>query len=85
MREIGDALGVATILEGSVRRAGDQVAVTAQLIDTRNDRHIWAKRYNRTMSNALTLQSELAQEIATALHATLSPEEKERDGHEADG
>ncbi len=77
LKEIGEALGVATILEGSVRRAGDQVAVTAQLIDTRNDRHLWANRYDRTMSNALTLQSELAQEIANALHATLSPEEKE--------
>ena len=78
LREIGASLGVATILEGSVRRAADQVVVTAQLIDTRNDRHLWANRYDRTISNALTLQSELAQEIATALHATLSPEEKER-------
>lgn len=78
LREIGASLGVANILEGSVRRAGDEVVVTAQLIDTRNDRHLWANRYERTMSNALTLQSELAQEIATALHATLSREEKER-------
>ncbi len=78
LREIGRTLGVATILEGSVRREGDQVAVTAKLIDTQNDRQLWASRYNRTMSNTLTLQSELAQEIASALHATLSPEEKER-------
>ncbi|HEX8680445.1 MAG TPA: hypothetical protein VF683_10820, partial [Chthoniobacterales bacterium] len=78
LRQIGDALGVATILEGSVRRAGAQVAVTVQLIDAGTDRHIWAHRYDRTISNALTLQSELAQEIASALHATLSPEEKAR-------
>ncbi|MEP6808925.1 MAG: tetratricopeptide repeat protein [Chthoniobacterales bacterium] len=78
LREIGEALGVATILEGSVRRAGDQVAVTVKLIDTRNDRSLWSNRYDRTMSNALTLQGELAQEIANALHATLSPEEKAR-------
>ena len=76
VREIGAALGVATILEGSVRRAADQVVVTVQLIDARNDRHIWANRYDRTISNALTLQGELAKEIASALHATLSPAEK---------
>ncbi len=78
LREIGDALDVASILEGSVRRAGDRVAVTVQLIDARTDRQIWAKRYDRTISNALTLQGELAQEIAAALHAKLSPEEKAR-------
>jgi len=78
LRQIGEALGVATILEGSVRRVGAQVAVTVQLIDAQNDRHIWANRYDRTISNALTLQGELAKEIAAALHATLSPEEKAR-------
>ncbi len=77
-REIGEALGVASILEGSVRRAGDRVVVTVQLIDARTDRHLWAKRYDRTISNALTLQGELAQEIAVALHARLTPEEKAR-------
>ncbi len=78
LREIGAALDVANILEGSVRRAGDRVAITVQLIDARTDRQIWAKRYDRTMSDALTLQGELAQEIAAALHARLSPEEKAR-------
>lgn len=78
LRQIGETLGVATILEGSVRRDGSQVAVTVQLIDARTDRHIWANRYDRTMSNALTLQGELAREIADALHARLSPEEKAR-------
>jgi TolB-like protein/Flp pilus assembly protein TadD len=78
LREIGSALGVAHILEGSVRRAGNRVKVTVQLIDTRDDRHIWAESYDRTMSDALTLQGELATEIASALRATLSPEEKAR-------
>lgn len=78
LRQIGEALGVTTILEGSVRRAGPEVAVNVQLIDAQSDRHIWANRYRRTISDALTLQGELAKEIAAALHATLSPEEKAR-------
>ena len=78
LRQIGEALGVENILEGSVRRAADQVAVTVQLLDARTDHHIWANRYDRTISNALTLQGELAEEIARALKAKLSPEEKAR-------
>ncbi len=77
-REIGQALGVANVLEGSVRRVGDRVAVNVQLIDTRTDRHLWAKHYDRTLTDSLGLQGELANEIATALRATLSPEEKVR-------
>ncbi len=78
LRQIGEALGVATILEGSVRRDESQVVLTVQLIDAQTDRHVWANRYDRTISNALTLQGELAKEISSALHATLSPEEKAR-------
>ncbi|MDQ2919553.1 MAG: tetratricopeptide repeat protein, partial [Verrucomicrobiota bacterium] len=78
LRQIGEALGVDNILEGSVRRADAQVAVTVQLLDARTDRHIWANRYDRTISNTLTLQGELAEEIARALKAKLSPEEKVR-------
>ncbi len=77
-REIGQALGVANVLEGSVRRVGDRVAVNVQLIDTRTDRHLWAKHYDRTLTDSLGLQGELANEIAIALRATLSPEEKVR-------
>ena len=77
-RQIGQALGVANVLEGSVRRVGDRVAVNVQLIDTRTDRHLWAKHYDRTLADSLGLQGELANEIATALRATLSPEEKVR-------
>jgi serine/threonine protein kinase/Tfp pilus assembly protein PilF len=77
-RQIGQALGVANLLEGSVRRVGDRVVVNVQLIDTRTDRHLWAKHYDRTLADSLGLQGELANEIATALQATLSPEEKVR-------
>lgn len=76
LREIGKALGVANVLEGSVRREGSRVVVNVQLIDTQDDRHIWAHRYDRTLADSLGLQGELASEIAAALRATLSPEEK---------
>ena len=78
LREIGRLLGVANILEGSVRRAGDRVVLNIQLIDARNDRHIWANRYDRTLADSLGLQGELATEVAEALRATLSPDEKAR-------
>jgi len=76
LREIAQALGVINILEGSVRRGGNRVVVSVQLIDARTDRHIWAKRYDRPLADSLGLQGELASEIATELRATLSPEEK---------
>jgi TolB-like protein/Flp pilus assembly protein TadD len=76
--QIAQALGVANVLEGSVRRGGNQVVVSVQLIDARTDRHLWAKRYERTLADSLGLQGELASEIATELRATLSPEEKGR-------
>ena len=78
LREISQQLGVAHILEGSVRRTADRVLVNVNLIDTRDDRQIWAERYDRTLADSLTLQGELATEIASALRATLSPEEKQR-------
>ena len=78
LREIGKALGVGIILEGSVRREGDRVVVNVQLIDAVHDRHLWANRYDRTLADSLGLQGELADEIASALRATLSPEEKAR-------
>jgi TolB-like protein/Tfp pilus assembly protein PilF len=78
LRDIAKSLGVANILEGSVRREGDQVVVNVQLIDARTDRHIWANRYDRTLTDALGLQGELANEIADALRANLSADEKTR-------
>src|SRR5438477_5094160 len=77
-REIGKALGVATLLEGSVRRVGNRVRVNVQLINANNDEHIWAEDYDRDLTDVFAIQSDLAQKIATALQARLSPNEKER-------
>jgi TolB-like protein/DNA-binding winged helix-turn-helix (wHTH) protein/Flp pilus assembly protein TadD len=77
-REIGRALGVANVLEGSVRREGNRVLVNVQLVDARNDLHLWAQRYDRTVADSIGLQGELATQIAAALKATLAPEEKAR-------
>jgi TolB-like protein/Tfp pilus assembly protein PilF len=76
LRHIGRKLHVANILEGSVRKEGDRVVVNVQLIDTRNNRQIWANRYDRTLVDSLGLQGELASEIADTLRATLSDDEK---------
>jgi TolB-like protein len=76
MRQIGGELGVTYILEGSVRRVGNKVRVTGQLINARTDEHVWAKNYDRDLSDIFAIQAELAQEIAGALHAVLSPGEK---------
>jgi TolB-like protein/Flp pilus assembly protein TadD len=78
LREIGRALGVANVLEGSVRRVGNRVLVNVDLVDVRNDQQLWSERYDRTLADALTLQGEVATEIASALRATLSPQEKSR-------
>jgi TolB-like protein/Flp pilus assembly protein TadD len=78
IREIGKALNVATILEGSVRREGKRVRINVQLIDASNDRHLWAQVYDRELTDVFAIQSELAQEIASALKATLSPGEQEQ-------
>ena len=78
VREIAKALGVATILEGSVRRIGNRVRVNVQLIDAENDEHIWAQDYERDLTDVFAIQTDLAQKIATALQAKLSPNEKAR-------
>src|SRR6184192_3295610 len=77
-REIGKALGVATLLEGSVRRVGDRVRVNVQLIDANNDEHIWAEDYDRDLTDVFAIQTDLAQKIASSLQAKLSPNEKEQ-------
>jgi len=74
VREIGEELGVAYILEGSVRRAGNKVRVTGQLINTRTDEHVWAKAYDRDLTDIFAIQAALAQEIAGALEAAISPQ-----------
>ena len=75
-RDIGKALGVGTILEGSVRRVGNRVRVNVQLINVDNDQHIWAEDYDRELTDVFAIQSDLAQKIAGELRAKLSPAEK---------
>ncbi|HVU22609.1 MAG TPA: TIR domain-containing protein [Opitutus sp.] len=74
IREIARELGVAYVLEGSVRRSGNKVRVTGQLIDTRTDEHVWAKAYDRDLTDIFSIQAELSREIAGALSAAISPE-----------
>jgi TolB-like protein len=76
MRQIAQELGVTYILEGSVRRSGNKVRVTGQLIHAATDEHVWAQTYDRDLTDIFTIQAELAQQIAAALKAALSPEEK---------
>src|SRR5207244_9429987 len=80
-REIGQALGVAYLLEGSVRGERSHFVVNVQLINASEDRQVWAEHYDRTLEDSLGLQGELASEIADTLHATLSPAEKARVAH----
>ena len=77
LREIGKALGVSNILEGSVRRSGNKVRVNVQLIDATNDQHLWAEDYDGDLSDVFRIQTDLARQIAAALQAKLSPSEKE--------
>jgi TolB-like protein/cytochrome c-type biogenesis protein CcmH/NrfG len=76
VRDIGKALGVSTILEGSVRRAGNRVRVNVQLIDATTDEHLWASDYDRDLTDVFAIQTDLAQKITEALQARLSPTEK---------
>jgi len=75
-REIGQQLGVAHLLEGTVQRAGNKVRVNAQLIDARSDAHEWADNYDRPVDDVFAIQSEIAKAIADQLQAKLSPSEK---------
>src|SRR5438132_6461852 len=76
LREIGQQLGVAHVVEGSVQRAANKVRVNAQLIDARNDAHLWAQTYDRDLADVFAIQSEIAKAIADQLQAKLSPNEK---------
>ncbi|MGH7630979.1 MAG: protein kinase domain-containing protein, partial [Gemmatimonadales bacterium] len=78
LREIGAALQVATLLEGSVRRAGNRVRIVAQLIDAETDEHLWADTYDRQLTDIFAIQTDVALQIAAALEAELSPEERSR-------
>jgi TolB-like protein/Tfp pilus assembly protein PilF/class 3 adenylate cyclase len=76
LREIGQLLGVAHVLEGSVQKVANKVRVNAQLIDARNDGHLWAQTYDRDLADVFAIQSEIAEAIAEQLQARLSPNEK---------
>jgi len=75
-RQIGGELGVSHVLEGSVRKTGAWLHINAQLIDTRNDSHIWAEEYDRDLKDMFAIQSEIAQKVAGQLHAKISHTEK---------
>ena len=76
LRDIAKTLGVSHVVEGSVQRAGGRVRVNVQLIDARNDSHLWAEHYDRDSADIFALQSEIAERIADQLRAKLSPAEK---------
>jgi TolB-like protein/class 3 adenylate cyclase/Tfp pilus assembly protein PilF len=76
LREIAQQLGVANVVEGSVQRSGNRVRVNAQLIDARNDAHLWAQTYDRDLADVFAIQSEIAKAIADQLQTKLSPNEK---------
>jgi TolB-like protein/class 3 adenylate cyclase/Tfp pilus assembly protein PilF len=76
LRQIARELGVANVLEGEVQRAGNHVRINAQLIDARNDVHLWAEHYDRPLDDVFAIQSEIAKAIADQLRAKLSPSEK---------
>jgi TolB-like protein/thioredoxin-like negative regulator of GroEL len=76
LRDIGQQLGVAHVLEGSVQRAGAKVRVSAQLIDARTDKHVWAETYDRELADVFAIETELAQAIAGELQAKLTSSEK---------
>jgi TolB-like protein/DNA-binding winged helix-turn-helix (wHTH) protein/Tfp pilus assembly protein PilF len=78
LRQIAQELDVDAVVEGSVARSGDQVRITAQLIDAKNDRHLWAESYARQAGDALGLQRDVAKAIANRIHLTLTPAEARR-------
>ena len=76
VREIGQQLRVAHVVEGSVQRSGNRVRVNAELVDARTDRQLWAQTYDRDLADVFAIQSEIAKAIADQLQAKLSPGEK---------
>jgi TolB-like protein/class 3 adenylate cyclase/Tfp pilus assembly protein PilF len=76
LREIAQQLGVANVVEGSVQRSGNRVRVNAQLVDARNDAHLWAQTYDRDLADVFAIQSEIAEQIVSQLKSKMSPREK---------
>ncbi|HEY2711633.1 MAG TPA: hypothetical protein VGI60_03895 [Chthoniobacterales bacterium] len=78
LKTVAQQLGVATVLEGSVQKAGEQVLINVQLIDAANDQHLWADAYPRTLDNIFGVEGEVAEKVASALKAKLAPAESAR-------
>lgn len=78
IKEIAEELGVASVLEGSVQKIGNEIRITAQLIDANTQEHIWAEKYDRNFKEVFAIQSEVAQEIAKQLNVRLTKDEKIR-------
>jgi serine/threonine-protein kinase len=78
LREIGGALQVATVLDGSVRRAGNRVRIVASLVDVETDEHLWSETYDRELTDIFAIQMDVALQIAAALRAELSHDEQAR-------
>jgi adenylate cyclase len=78
IRTVGQELGVSSVLEGSIRRAGNRVRITAQLIDAGNGAHLWAERYDRDLTDIFAVQDDVTREIVSALKVTLTPDERIR-------
>jgi len=76
IKKVSEDLGVSTLLEGSVRRAGERVRITAQLIDTASDTHLWSETYDREMKDVFAIQDDIAQSIVEALEVTLTPKDR---------
>ena len=76
IREIGRELSAGTVLEGSIRKAGNKVRITTQLIDSQNDRHLWAQSYDRELTDIFAVQGDIAEKVAEALRVKLVPVEK---------
>jgi adenylate cyclase len=81
LKQIGRELGVRYVLEGSVRKAGNRLRITAQLIDSLSDHHLWAERYDRELDDIFAVQEEVARQVAEALEVALKPDEGERLAH----
>ena len=81
LKQVGRELGVRYVLEGSVRKAGNRLRITAQLIDSSTDHHIWAERYDRDLDDIFAVQEEVARHVAESLAVALKPDEGERLGH----
>ena len=78
VQQVAEELGVRYVLEGSVRKAGDKVRITAQLIDALNGHHLWAKRYDRNLSDIFAVQDEITKKIITAMQVKLTEGEQVR-------